>query len=411
MKNLSFILIALFMGSALIAQDMDNGIVKEHSSNDFMRAMLQDIRAFDKQKKKEEKHYEFVLDMSGMDLPTDISQYTTVWHNPTLSQGYAGSCWSFSTLSFLETELKRLNDIEVKLSEQFIIYWEYVEKARGYVQSRGETPFEQGSQGNAVNRIGKMYGLVPASAYSGKLPGQTHDNHFKMKEEMDTYLASVERDQAWNEEQVLATIRSILDSYMGTPPESFAYEGKTYTPVNFRDAYLKIKLDDFVSFYSMKQEPFWQQVEYDVRDNWWDCDEYHNVPADVFISIMKEAIKEGYSFSIGGDVSESGFVREYQVAVVPTYDIPSEYIDDNARQLRFSNGATTDDHGMHVVGYLEQDGLTWFLVKDSSSGSRYADEEDGIFGYYIFHEDYMKLKMTVFGIHRDAVEDVLKKFD
>jgi len=114
--------------------------------------------------------------------------------------------------------------------------------------------------------------------------------------------------------------------------------------------------------------------------------------------------------SIGGDVSESGFSRETQCALVPTYDIPSEFIDENARQFRFSNKTTTDDHGMHLVGYLEKDGKDWYLIKDSSSGSRNNDQNAPEFGYYFFHEDYVKLKMMGFTIHKDAVKDILKKF-
>jgi len=114
--------------------------------------------------------------------------------------------------------------------------------------------------------------------------------------------------------------------------------------------------------------------------------------------------------SIGGDVSEAGFSRETNVALIAEFDIPSQYINENARQFRFANETTTDDHGMHLVGYYEQDGVTWFLIKDSSSGSRNIDQNLPEFGYYFFHEDYLKLKMMGFTVHKDAVKDVLKKF-
>ena len=114
--------------------------------------------------------------------------------------------------------------------------------------------------------------------------------------------------------------------------------------------------------------------------------------------------------SIGGDVSEAGFSRATNCAIVASFDIPAEYIDEDSRQFRFSNGSTTDDHGMHLVGYYEKDGEMWYLIKDSSSGSRNNDENAPEFGYYFFHEDYIKLKMMGFTIHKDAVKDVLKKF-
>jgi bleomycin hydrolase len=125
---------------------------------------------------------------------------------------------------------------------------------------------------------------------------------------------------------------------------------------------------------------------------------------------LKNSIKNGYGCSIGGDVSEAGFSRTSNVALIPTFDIPSEYINEDARQFRFSNGTTTDDHGMHLVGYTEFEGSTYYLIKDSSSGSRQGKSDSPEFGYYFFHENYVKLKMMGFTIHKEAVKDVLKKF-
>ncbi|MEM7039549.1 MAG: peptidase C1, partial [Bacteroidota bacterium] len=139
--------------------------------------------------------------------------------------------------------------------------------------------------------------------------------------------------------------------------------------------------------------------------------DYYNVPLNDFMDGMKEALKSGFSFAIGGDVSEAGLVSHEGVAVVPTFDIPSAYIDENARQFRFNNKSTTDDHAMHVVGYKEVDGNTWFLVKDSGAGSRNCGEGCKSFGYYFFHEDFVKLKMMNFTVHEDAVKELLRKIN
>jgi bleomycin hydrolase len=147
-----------------------------------------------------------------------------------------------------------------------------------------------------------------------------------------------------------------------------------------------------------------------VPDNWWHSKEYYNVPLDVFMKALNKAVKAGYTVAIGGDVSEPGFSRETNTALIPDWDIPSAYINDDARQFRFSNHTTTDDHGMHLVGWLEKDGQMWYLIKDSSSGSRNVGEGDKKFGYYFFSTDYVKLKMMDFAVHKDAVKDVLKKF-
>jgi len=251
------------------------------------------------------------------------------------------------------------------------------------------------------------YGIVPAEAYEGKPSDQPFYNHEKMFGEFETYLKNCKTTNFWNEETILSNIKSILNHYMGDPPTTFKYEGKTYTPKSFLKNVTKLRPNDYVDFMSLMQKPYWSQQEYKVPDNWWRSDAYYNVPLDEFMFAIKNAIKNGYSISIGGDVSESGYSSTHDVAMVPSYDIPSEFIDENARQFRFSNGTTTDDHAIHLIGYkIDETGDWWFLIKDSGSGSR-----NGNFpGYYFYHEDFVKLKMMTFTIHKDAVKETLDKF-
>jgi bleomycin hydrolase len=122
---------------------------------------------------------------------------------------------------------------------------------------------------------------------------------------------------------------------------------------------------------------------------------------------IRNAVRKGFTIAIGGDVSEPGYDSWAEVAVVPTFDIPSEYINEDARQFRFSNETTTDDHGIHIVGYKEQNGKDWYLIKDSGAGSRNGNNK----GYYFYHEDYVKLKIMDFMVHKDAVGDLLDKFE
>ncbi len=202
-----------------------------------------------------------------------------------------------------------------------------------------------------------------------------------------------------------------MNHYMGTPPKEFKYEGKTYTPKSFLKDYLKLNMDDYVEVLSYMQQPYWQKVEYEVPDNWWHSKDYYNVPLDVYMEVWNYAIQNGYSMSIGGDVSEAGFSRETNCAMVPDFDIPYDAINEHARQFRFSNGTTTDDHGMHCIGwYKADDGKMWYLVKDSSSGSRNHAENEDLFGYYFFRDDYVKLKMMNFTVHKDAFEKYMGRF-
>ncbi len=387
--------------------------VFEKGEGYYYESILKDVNAINEKLEEKEPFVRFKMDQSDLDLPNDPGLYETVWCNQTESQGNAGTCWSFSTTSFYESEIFRQTGKKVELSEIYTVYWEYVEKARRYIEKRGESLFDEGSEGNAVARIMNRYGVVPEEVYTGLLDERKFHTHAKMMEEMRGFLESLKKNNAWNVEYGLETIKAIMNHHIGEPPVEFTVEGKTYTPQTYMTDYLQLSPNDFVEILSYKQEPYWQQVEYKVPDNWWHSDDYYNVPLDVFMDVVKKAVKKGYTMSIGGDVSETGFSRETNCAMVPDYDIPSAYINEDARQFRFSNETTTDDHGMHLIGILENykgSGDDWYLIKDSSSGSRNVGEDDRKFGYYFFHEDYIKLKMMGFTIHKDAVKDILEKF-
>ncbi len=408
----------MVIGISLFSQDnVDKGVVeiKEEGKGYYYESILKDVNAVNDSLDKEEEppFKKFVMDQSGMDLPNDISLYSSQWCQPVESQGNAGTCWSFSTTSFYESEVYRQTGKKVEISEIYTVYWEYVEKARRFIEKRGDSFFGEGSEGDAVARIMKEYGAVPKEAYTGLIDNRKYHSHEKMFKEMECFLNSLKKSNAWNVAAGLETIKEIMNHYIGVPPTSFEVDGKNYNPKSYLKDYLELNPDDYVEILSYKQEPYWQQVEYTVPDNWWHSKDYYNVPLDDFMKALKKAVKNGYTLAIGGDVSESGFSRKTNCAIVPDYDIPSNYINDDARQFRFYNESTTDDHGMQLIGILENykgTGKDWYLIKDSSSGSRNVGEGDPKFGYYFFSEDYIKLKMMDFTVHKDAVKDILKKF-
>jgi bleomycin hydrolase len=349
----------------------------------------------------------FRVDFSGMDLPKSIDEFKYSWHNPTVSQGLTGTCWAFSTTSFFETEIYRIHKKEIKLSVLYTVYWEYVEKTRRFIRERGNSVFAEGSEANAVPRIWKKYGVIPLESYSGLMPGQVFHDHSKMIAEMQGYLEFVKKNNIWNEEEVVTVIKNIMNHYIGEPPAKVKVDGDEYTPKEYFEKIVNLKLDDYLDIVSYMQEPFYKRVEYKVTDNWWHSKDYYNIPVDVFMSIIKQAIRNGYTLAIGGDVSEPGYDSHVKCAIVPTFDIPSDYIDDNARQFRFSNQTTSDDHGLHLIGYMTKNGKDWFLIKDSGAGSKNVEPK----GYYFYNEDYVKLKIMDFMIHKDAVGNLLDKFE
>lgn len=405
-----FIAFALLIAASGVenafSQDVkrDKGKLIEYE-NEFWDAIKESAEKF--REKEDETKKSFKMDFSGCVLPKSKDEFTTYWHNDPISQGWTGTCWCFAATSYLESEIARLKNKKIKLSELYAVYWEYVEKARRFIREQGESYFSEGSQTNAVLRIWKDYGCVPASAYTGMLEGQEFHDHSVMFAKMKTYLDFVKTNEAWNEEENLAVIKTIMNKYLGEPPSKFQYEGKTYTPAQFRDQVVGLDLDAYVDVMSILELPYYEVVEYEAPDNWWKAKVYRNVPLEGFMSNLIEVVKNGNTVVIGGDVSSSGYDSHAEVAMVPSYDIPSEYIDEYARQLRWSNGTTTDDHAIHIVGYKEMGGELWFLIKDSGSGSRNGANK----GYYFYHSDYVKLKMMNFMTHKDNIKDLLNKFD
>ena len=289
----------------------------------------------------------------------------------------------------------------------FTVYWEYVEKVKRFVKERGNSAFAEGSEANAVTRIWKKYGIVPEKDYPGKPADQEFHDHHLMFKEMKDYLKNVKENNAWNEEVVLTTIKSIMNHYLGTPPEKIVVDGKEITPKQYLKDVVQLDPDNYVDFMSLMEKPYYQKVEYNVPDNWWHSEEYYNLPLDEFMNLLKTAVRNGYTTVIGGDVSEAGYDAIMEVAMVPSFDIPAEYIDESARQFRFSNKSTTDDHGIHIIGYMEKDGIDWYLIKDSGSGARNGRNV----GYRFYHEDYVKLKIMNIMLPKDAIPEVIKKFE
>ncbi len=407
MKRLSIILFAalLLLYGAVAGQTTErrDTAVFVVPKNEFMDSVSKSLDQF--YQKDTAKKPILRVDFSKIDAPREISEFTQYWHNKPLSQAKSGMCWCFSTTSMLESEIYRQSKRQIKLSELYTVYWEYVEKTRGYVRARGESEIGEGSQANAVYRDWKKYGIVPAEAYSGLLNGQPFHDHTKMFEEISGYFKSLKSSNAWSENQAEETVRAIMNHYIGEPPKEIIVEGKKMTPLEYYEKITKLNVDDYVSICSFMDKPYHTYIEYEVPDNWWHSREYYNVPLNEFMTAFKQAVRDGYTVELWGDVSEPGIDGHAGVALVPTFDIPSQFIDESARQFRFSNGTTSDDHGIHVVGYCQKNGKDWYLIKDSGSGSRNNSHP----GYFFFSEDYVKLKMLGFGVHKSAVATLLKE--
>lgn len=401
------IFVFVFLITNIFAQKpeiKDKAIYNEKKAGYYQNVLLKTI---DKETntESEKPKLAFSVDFSKYSFPTDTSKYKKVWHNNPINQGLTGTCWCFAGTSFIESEIERTINKKVKLSEMFTVYWEYVERAKYYVENRGNMYFGEGSESNAVIKIMKLYGAMPSYCYTGRLPSSTVHNHSKMYEEMRNYLQTVKENNAWDKNIVVETIKSILNHYMGEPPTSFNYDNKTYTPKEYISTILQINPDNYFSFMSTKELKYNQKGLLDEPDNWWKCDDYYNLSLNDYIKLLTNSILKGFSVAICGDVSEPGYNAQTQVAIIPTFDIPSAYIDEDSRLYRFENKTTTDDHCIHIVGIQNFEGKNWFLIKDSGSGGFDGNTK----GYRFYHEDYIKLKMMNILLNKEAAKEFLNK--
>jgi bleomycin hydrolase len=362
------------------------------------------IKAYKEKIKKERKSLRF--DMSAIEKPASPDVFKPLFHFEPVAQYLTSTCWCFSTTSMLESELYRIHKKKIKLSEMHTVYYEFVQKALYFVKTRGSSFFTRGAEFNSVTRMWEKYGAVPYDVYPGVLAEDKRYDHSEMYTEMYNYLQYIKEHNYWCEKTVATQIKAILNKYMGKPPTSFTYEGKEMTPLDFLHNVLQLNPKDYVGVMSTLSVPFYTKGEYVVPDNWWHSKEYHNVPLDVFYELIKKALKEGYTVVIGGDISEPGLNGFEDAAIVPTFDIPPEYIDQSAREFRFYNRTSTDDHGIHIVGYTRLGDHDWFLIKDSGRSARWGKFE----GYYFYRDDYIKLKMLTFLVHKDVLKDILPKF-
>lgn len=327
------------------------------------------------------------------------------------NQQNTGTCWSFATSSFLESELIRMGkQEEYDISEMYFVRQSYLDKARNYVLRQGKAQFGQGGLAHDVINAFTEAGAVPETAYSGKLPGDYMHDHSELEVALKGYL-DVITQQKKPSSKWMAGVSGILDAYLGKVPEKFTVKGKEYTPQTYA-ASLGINPADYVSFTSYTHHPFNQKMVLEIPDNW-SNGSFYNVPINDIVTITKNAISKGYSVAWDGDVSEKGFSAGKGIAVLPVdakrediFTNPSEEIavTQEMRQSTYEDFSTTDDHLMHVSGTAkDQKGTNYFYVKNSwGEISPYS-------GYIYMSEPYFRLKVVSIMVHKDAVPADIRK--
>ncbi len=331
------------------------------------------------------------------------------------SQGRTGTCWSFSTSSFIESEIFRKTGKMIDISEMYTVRHTYPEKAWDYVMRQGKIQFSEGGLAHDVLNAVKKYGLVPESAYSGLVNGNTVHNHAtiipELKVILDDYIANGKKSKYANWKKA---VDSILDAHLGKIPEKFTYQGITYTPKSFAKT-TKIDASEYVTITSFLHQPFYSKFILNIPDNF-SNGSFYNVPLNKLVEVVDNALKKGYSLALDCDVSEKTFSQKFGVAVIPknvenstkalTYIVEEREITPEFRQEEFENYNTTDDHLMHIVGLVkDQNGNEYYKVKNSwgSSGSRIGNG-----GYIYMSKAFFKLKTISVLVHKNAIDKDLK---
>ena len=362
---------------------------------------------------------------------TDTKVLKTV---PITNQYRSGTCWCFSTLSFLEEEILAKGGEQVTLSQMWIVRNAYFDKAVKYVRLHGNLNFAVGGAAHDVTEMIKKYGAVPLEAY----PGYNYGTELPEFGEIDAVLLAYVEAVVENKNGKLTTawqegLNGILDAYFGKRPEKFTYKGKEYTPKSFAES-LPINMDDYIEFTSYTHYPFYTTFALEVPDNWmWH--EMYNIPMEEMMQCVDAALEAGHPVAWGTDVSEKSFVGSKAIGVIPevveknlvgsdaekwgklsdaekqakinSLDSPmkEKTITQQMRQEAYDNYQNTDDHGMVIVGTaVDQQGNPFFKVQNSWG------DKGPYKGFYYFSRPFVEYKTMDIMVNKNVVpKEILKK--
>lgn len=319
------------------------------------------------------------------------------------NQARTGTCWSFATASFLESELQRMGKGTVNLSEMYVVRSIYKDKAMNYMMRQGKANFSQGSLAHDLIRIISKSGIVPESAYNGRLKAKAAYDHSEMEAGLKGFLDGVRTQKRLSPTWKVA-FNDILDAYMGTVPDKFEVDGKTHDAKSFAKA-LGLNVADYVSITSFSHHPFNESFILEIPDNY-SNGSFYNVPLDDMMASIDAALSRGYSISWDGDVSEHGFSSNDGIAILPKdreddiFEKPGlEWkVTQANRQANFESYSTTDDHLMHIVGTtIDQNGTKYYIVKNSWGIRGPYD------GFVYMSEAYIRMKTISVMMHQDAL--------
>jgi len=347
---------------------------------------------------------------------------------PPQNQYQTSTCWVFSTLAFLESELLRMGKGEYNLSEMYVARRNTEKKTDRFVRMHGKARYAPGGLTVNVFELIKEYGILPEEAYKGLCYGESRHKHDELDSVLEAYARTIAKGKklttAWRQ-----GLNGILDAYFGEVPETFSYEGKEYTSKSFAES-LELNMDDYVLLTSYTHHPFYAPFVLEVPDNYY-WGKFYNIPLDELIGVIDNAIETGYTVVWNADMSSKGYNYREGYAVVPENDADLDQIDNKRihketvsdkksskktdepkpnpvkektitqemRQQSFDSYETQDDHLMLIIGTAkDQNAKRFYKVKDSwdIDSTRYR-------GYVFASVPYMRYKTIAITVHKNAI--------
>lgn len=337
---------------------------------------------------------------------------------PVKDQAVTGTCWSFATTSFFESELIRMGKGVFDLSEMHTVRYNYINRVKDNYLKRGKGNLQEGSLSNMMFDVVNEYGIVPEEVYSGINYNSPTHNHALLNE----YVNVISQVPVKNKEVTVEfdkLLNSLLDIYLGVVPQKFTYKGREYTPKSFFQS-LGLNTNDYIFFTSFTHHPYYKEFLLEIPDNW-NGGLYYNLPLDEFMKVIDNSIEKGFTVCWDGDMSEKSYSDKAGLAMMPTAEeiaseegsklsfgriYKEEKVDAASRQKGFETFVTTDDHLMHLIGKAkDKNGTTYYIVKNS-----WKPEINRFGGYNHLSQEYMKAKTISILVHKEAVPaEIMKK--
>ena len=337
-----------------------------------------------------------------------------VWATPYKSQGETGTCWCFSTTSFLESEAHRLGRGDFEISQMYIVYNAYIEKALRHINSHTENPFREGGLSHDVIHLISKYGALPRECYIGNKDADNKYNHREMYKVLSGMLNGV--STAGNDFPLggqfsdgqfhlywLNGFKEVLNTYMGEPPDSFLYDGKNLTPHQFATDVLNLPLDEYIEITSYSQFPFYSAEEFLLPDNWLHYNKFYNVPLDDFMRIIDHSLENGFSLSVDLHLKKDE-VKSKKTYLLGHDEEKGNQITQVERDAVLSNWRTEDIHLEHMIGIAKDEtGKKYYKAKDSISPEGENSGPD--YNKEYLSENFVKSRVLFIMLHKDALPD------